>query len=728
MSSPGKDLNANVVPITLAVPVGPPAVPYEVDAPNVLATSEKAVNVDGKECELINLHDDPAEDLTEIECERADEAKEMEDIPLNYDEEEHDSVSPLMMDNHTILEHHESYKELDEGSYEEDEDLHVYESRRKAHMKHSETKDSISSIDSDLSLSYDRHAAQDVQNLQTSDSLSSDENAKDSGCDVAKRSDEDGERKDQDEPPIEIPTDDMCDKIIEQVEFYFSNENILKDAFLLKHVRRNKEGFVSLKLVSSFKRVRQLVKDWRVVGYAIKKRSQKIELNDIGTKIRRLEPLPVYDETTPSRTVVATDLPISRMTIERVFDLFSKCGEIALVRILRVGGPIPADVRQFINKYPELQHKECALIEFLESQSARNAQAMPGMTVLEMVAPKKKTGKKAQVTRLIENCKVTEADIERSRGGMEDSFAKYRFRRSQSGYYAKPDQPVYVPPMRKMAYNNENYDHFNVRRGSAGAFQPVAPAEMSPPMQAPMQQQPMQQQPMQMPPMQQQMQPNPMQQMQPQQMVFSRNNSLCSDGYSSGCMDSRRGSQCSDLSRRLSNCSIASRRSSTCSECCLNCSRRSSQCSGPMDPYRRLSQCSEHGGSPRKYSLGQTFERRPSNGTVETNWRLPEDRIAESPISPRKFSGNGFDPMRKLSNGTEEYINGRRVSTDSGYDRKHSIGSDCSATRSRSGSFICGAHNPPIQEQMIVRSPVAPDGTRGFASRTRKMGQILPPV
>lgn len=709
MSSPGKDLNANVVPITLAVPVGPPAVPYEVETPQSVPKDTK------EECELINLHDDPVEDLAEIECERADEAKELEEIPLDYEEEEHDSVSPLMMDNHTILEHHESYKELDEGSFEEDEDVQVFEPRRKTHMKHSDTKDSISSIDSDLSLSYDRHTAQDTQHLQNSDSLSSDENAKDSGCEVTKRQVDDDEKKDQDEPPIEIPNDEMCDKIIEQVEFYFSNDNILKDAFLLKHVRRNKEGFVSLKLVSSFKRVRQLVKDWRVVGYAIKKRSQRIELNDLGTKIRRLEPLPVYDETTPSRTVVATDLPISRMTIERVFDLFSKCGEIALVRILRVGGPIPADVRQFINKYPELQHKECALIEFLESQSARNAQAMPGMTVLEMVAPKKKTGKKAQVTRLIENCKSTEADMERSRGGgAEDSFAKYRFRRTQSGYYSKPDQPVYVPPMRKMAYNNENYDHFNVRRGSAGAFQPLTPADMSPPMQTPMQ----------MP----QMQPmHPMQPMQPPPMAFSRNNSLCSDGYSSACTDSRRGSQCSDLSRRLSNCSIGSRRSSTCSECCPNCSRRTSQCSNPMDPYRRLSQCSEH-GSPRKYSLGQTFERRPSNGTVETNWRLPEDRVAESPVSPRKFS-NGFDPMRKLSAGAEEYINGRRISTDSGYDRKHSIGSDCSASRSRSGSFICGAHNPPIQEQqMIVRSPVAPDGTRGFAARTRKMGQILPPV
>ena len=76
---------------------------------------------------------------------------------------------------------------------------------------------------------------------------SSDEYNKDSGCEY-------NNKKPEDEGPIEIPDDETCKKIVEQVEFYFSNESLLKDAFLLKHVRRNKEGFVSLKLVSSFKR------------------------------------------------------------------------------------------------------------------------------------------------------------------------------------------------------------------------------------------------------------------------------------------------------------------------------------------------------------------------------------------------------------------------------------------------------------------------------------------
>ncbi|KAF7273491.1 la ribonucleoprotein translational regulator Achilles [Rhynchophorus ferrugineus] len=238
-------------------------------------------------------------------------------------------------------------------------------------------RDSISSIDSDVSLSYDRKSSltetQIAENEDEgahmgdlSDSASDTGSAgggKDSGCEVT---------PEVTEPPFTPPSEELSDKIVQQVEFYFSDANITKDAFLLKHVKRNKEGYVSLKLISSFKRVKHLTKDWRVVAHALS-RSTKLEINEAGTKLRRLEPLPKYDETTPSRTVVAVHMPIDKPTIENVAELFKNCGEIALIRILRPGNPIPADVRQFINKNPSLAGLVCALVEFVTSESARNA-------------------------------------------------------------------------------------------------------------------------------------------------------------------------------------------------------------------------------------------------------------------------------------------------------------------------------------------------------------------
>jgi la-related protein 6 len=70
-----------------------------------------------------------------------------------------------------------------------------------------------------------------------------------------------------------------------QVEFYFSDANITKDKFLLKHVRRNKEGFVSLKLVASFKRVKHLTRDWRQVTEAVERKAERLEVNAARTKV-----------------------------------------------------------------------------------------------------------------------------------------------------------------------------------------------------------------------------------------------------------------------------------------------------------------------------------------------------------------------------------------------------------------------------------------------------------
>lgn len=607
---------------------------------------------------------EPEVSLVQIH-EKLIDQRNFDNVALDDSEsEEDDQLKPLMVDNH--------------------QECYLTNRQIQQLMKHSDTKDSISSTDSDVSTGYDRgHMHLQGDSIETQ---YLNESSKDIDSDLHG---ENLEIKEIDTlTPEEIPDDKMCEEIVEHVEFYFSNDNILKDAFLLKHVRRNKEGFVSLKLVSSFKRVRQLTKDWRVVGYAIRRKSRKIELNDLATKIRRIDPLPTFDETMPSRTIVACDLPVDKLCIERVSDIFSKCGEIALIRILRPGNAIPVDVRQFMNKYPEMQQKECALVEFVESQYARNAQNLNGpFKVFEMVAPKKKTGKKAvTVTKLIENYKYNEPNFERSRGGggggivggampLENDF-KFKLRRNNSEYYMKPDQ-THICNQRKYSFNNitsntENtFMHYPRRVSSCS----VSSGDMS------------------------------------------RKYSSCSEGYSS----------CSEMSRRTSTCSSdQSRRTSNCSEYCP-CSRRASQCS---DMYRRMSQCSEH--NVRKFSNGSVSYDRSFSNPQDMGRRISMDSAYDRKMSNgsmhegcRKFS-NGFDPNRKLSN-SDQYYNGRRLSTDSGYDRKMSFGSDYSggSPRSRSNSFMMCQHK---NTESVVRTPIGPDGSKGFNSRARKVGQIIAPV
>lgn len=233
-------------------------------------------------------------------------------------------------------------------------------------MKKSDTRDSISSVDSDVSLSFDRRGSKGEEadlsdcgstgserklNDTTENRISSDP---DSGADCKEDTVVKDSREPKQEKSIEEskstqaddfvpPSDELTEKICTQVEFYFSDENIVKDAFLLKHVKRNKEGYVSLKLISSFKRVKHLSKDWRVVGAALAK-SKKLQVNPQGTKIRRIDPLPPFDQTTPSRTILAARLPVEKLSVESVAEIFRPCGEIALIRVLRPGHPAPAEV------------------------------------------------------------------------------------------------------------------------------------------------------------------------------------------------------------------------------------------------------------------------------------------------------------------------------------------------------------------------------------------------
>lgn len=250
-------------------------------------------------------------------------------------------------------------------------------------MKKSETKDSISSVDSDVSLSFDRRGSKsDEADLSDYDSevriVKKSDTDQDSGADSLDdvTSKELTEQKQVNviplESPIEstestfkrttndfvIPNDELADKICAQVEYYFSDDNIIKDAFLLKHVKRNKEGYVSLKLISSFKKVKHLSRDWRVVGAALT-RSKKLELNSQGTKLRRVNPLPHFDQTAPSRTILAAGLPVEKLTVESVAEIFKPCGEIALIRVLKPGRPVPPEVKRLFSLTRCTYIREC---------------------------------------------------------------------------------------------------------------------------------------------------------------------------------------------------------------------------------------------------------------------------------------------------------------------------------------------------------------------------------
>lgn len=248
------------------------------------------------------------------------------------------------------------------------------------------------------------------------------------------------------EPDMTVPDICLVEKIIAQVEFYFSDANVVKDKFLLKHIRRNKEGYVSLKLVSSFKKVKQLTKDWRVVAYSLEKASNLIQINDQRTKIRRVNPLPEIDDSPVTCAVLALDLPLEKPSVESVSKLFGSTGEIAFIRVLRAGGVLPPDVKSLLTKYPVLGEKHCAWIEFETSEAAKAATAISeenGMKVVLIVPESQKKQEKQQ--KQMSSSRKSSSSSKSSTSSSKNSIG--------SNYSRSPNS-------RKNSYNT-NYNNFH---------------------------------------------------------------------------------------------------------------------------------------------------------------------------------------------------------------------------------------------------------------------------
>ncbi|KAL2089799.1 hypothetical protein ACEWY4_014487 [Coilia grayii] len=183
------------------------------------------------------------------------------------------------------------------------------------------------------------------------------------------------------------PIAELRQKITAQLEIYLSNENLADDAFLLKHVQRNKLGYVSLKLLTSFKKIRELTRDWRTT-LAAARDSENLEVNEEGTKVRRKTPVPDWLLCIPTTKLLLAWNLLGTSTeeeesaspgleqqdlMEIAMRLFSAHGTIASLRILRPGKELPAELKRFAKKHTELGRKLCAVVEYEYLDGARRA-------------------------------------------------------------------------------------------------------------------------------------------------------------------------------------------------------------------------------------------------------------------------------------------------------------------------------------------------------------------
>lgn len=170
-----------------------------------------------------------------------------------------------------------------------------------------------------------------------------------------------------------VPSDEMAEQIITAAEYYFSDENLAKDHYLLRQICQKSEGFLSIKLLTALKNVKRLTKDWRVTSYALKK-STNLMLNQEATKVKRIAVLP--DQVLKARqitNVIAIKIPMEFSSVSSITQLFATYGKITLVRVLLPGRQVPCDLRNYATQVPDMGTSLCAVVEYETETEACNA-------------------------------------------------------------------------------------------------------------------------------------------------------------------------------------------------------------------------------------------------------------------------------------------------------------------------------------------------------------------
>lgn len=134
------------------------------------------------------------------------------------------------------------------------------------------------------------------------------------------------------------PPDSLAEKIKQRAESYFEDYNLFKNSFLLSHIQRNKKGYVSLKLMTSLRKIKSLTRDFRVVAYSLKK-SKILELNSEEDKIRRIEPIPKTEDTSFGKTLMVFNLPTQNLSPDSLRDMFSKFGTVVSAGVYEIDSP-----------------------------------------------------------------------------------------------------------------------------------------------------------------------------------------------------------------------------------------------------------------------------------------------------------------------------------------------------------------------------------------------------
>lgn len=170
-----------------------------------------------------------------------------------------------------------------------------------------------------------------------------------------------------------VLTDELRDKIIRQVEYYLSDENLRTDKFLLKYLAKDEQGYIPIGVIASFRKMKKLTTHKSLVVAALKE-SSLLTLSKNQKKVKRVHPFPLTEILDPELcTVLVENLPEDH-TIENMKKIFGEAGIIKKITIHE--GNATREGKKCSTEEKLLSGKLHAVVEYQTVEAAENAAAM----------------------------------------------------------------------------------------------------------------------------------------------------------------------------------------------------------------------------------------------------------------------------------------------------------------------------------------------------------------
>lgn len=124
-------------------------------------------------------------------------------------------------------------------------------------------------------------------------------------------------------------SEEAAQKLINQVEYYFSDVNLATTDHLIRFINKDPEGYVPISVVASFKKIKALISSNSQLA-SVLRNSTKLVVSEDGKKVKRLHPVADMDGL-QARIIVAENLPEDHCH-QNLMKIFSVVGSVKSIR------------------------------------------------------------------------------------------------------------------------------------------------------------------------------------------------------------------------------------------------------------------------------------------------------------------------------------------------------------------------------------------------------------